>query len=870
MRFRVIALATYCLSSAAAAAQWAASVDSRSGLPMLSKGGDTALSSAFAFWGKNWTWANQSVQFKVIGPFTYSIAGHNPTLNFDLAGVVIEPADRQLAWQIDLNAHAPATGIVGGGIVFTFDLANFGPELGEPELLPGNMGWAWGHADRCRIELRFDRPLAAIYFEGGRKSELRAFLLKDEILPGTQRLVATMRLSGDVALRPSSPERFGMEDPTTWAADILTPDASPVDLSFLNASNKPAGKRGFLKARGDELVFDDGTPARFWGTNLTSNALFLTPKDDVRRQARRISQLGFNLVRLHHHDSEWVSPNIFGDRSSPDTRQLSAESLEKLDWWIKCLEDEGIYVWLDLQVGRRAKRGDGIDNFEELRQGRPSAGLTGYNYVNASIRAAMKQFDQLYLDHQNRFTGLSYKDDPSIVTVLISNENDITHHFGNALLPDKGVPAHSAIYLHEAEAFAAKFSLPKDSIWRAWEDGPSKIFLNDLEERFDADMISYLRALGVRVPIVTTSTWGSNPLSSLPALTVGDSINVHSYGGVGELEKNPQFGANLVDWVAAARVVGKPLTVTEWGVDDHGELSPDRQDIPLYIAGSAAMQGWSAVMFYAYSQEALSSNGGTPSIYHAYNDPALMSSLPAAALLYRRGHVSEATTRYVFAPSKDLLFDHAISAATSVALRTAAERGKLAVAMPRVPELPWLSKSAIPAGAQVLSDPLKSSIPMNASEIVSDSGELTRNWDRGTFTIDTPRTQSAMGWIGGNPIRLANLEVQLSTRNGVVAVQSLDENPIRESRAIMISLGARSVPSTPRSLPFYSEPMRGRFSFSAPPGLALSVWDAHASKMRRIAPPPYVNGRYVLTVDKSLSSGWLILTPDASHRPLLH
>jgi hypothetical protein len=54
-------------------------------------------------------------------------------------------------------------------------------------------------------------------------------------------------------------------------------------------------------------------------------------------------------------------------------------------------------------------------------------------------------------------------------------------------------------------------------------------------------------------------------------------------------------------WIAAAQVIGKPLTVTEWGLDSQGSgsLAPDREDIPLYIASSASMQGWSGLMFYA-------------------------------------------------------------------------------------------------------------------------------------------------------------------------------------------------------------------------------------------------------------------------------
>jgi Cellulase (glycosyl hydrolase family 5) len=671
-------------------------------------------------------------------------------------------------------------------------------------------------------------------------------------------LAAFCSAYGGIMLNPAAPEKFGFDDYTAWPAGILDWNTSPVDLSFLNAPEMPAGKRGFLKARGDRLVFEDDTVARFWGTNLTAYALFATSKDNVKRHAHRLSELGFNLVRVHHHDSEWVDPNIFGDQKTPNTQTLDPSMLEKLDWWIKCLKDEGIYVWLDLHVGRRVKAADGIEGFEEISQGKPTASLFGYNYVNESIREAMKRFNERYLNHQNRFTGLRYKDDPVIVALLITNENDITHHFGNALLPDKHVPKHTAIYMREAESFAGKYALPKNRVWRAWENGPSKLFLNDLERRFDVDMMAHLRTLGVKSPIVTTSTWGLNPLSSLPALTVGNLIDVHSYGGVGELEKNPIFGANLEHWIAAAHVVGKPLTVTEWGVDSHGSLAPDRQDIPLYMASSASMQGWNGVMFYAYSEEPLTERRSTPSIYQAYNDPALMAALPAAALLYRQGHVTEANTRYVFEPTKEMLFDRPISAANSVALRTASERGKLMIALPRVPELPWLDASVVPSGAKIIYDPQQSQIPVGATEIVSDSGELRRNWDQGTFTIDTPRTQAAMGRIGGKTITLAEVEVAVTTRNAVVAVQSLDGNPIGRSRKIMISLGARSVPRADNSLPFYSEPVEGRILVSAPAGLNLRAWDARTGKLLQVA-ASYRDGRYILTLDRSRGSSWLLL-----------
>jgi hypothetical protein len=657
------------------------------------------------------------------------------------------------------------------------------------------------------------------------------------------------------AISATAAERFGLDDPTKWPRDVSDWNRSLVDLSFLNDAEKPAGKHGFVRAVKDRLEFEDGAPARFWGTNLTAYALFGTAPDTVKLQARRLSELGFNLVRLHHHDSSWVVPNIFGDQSAPDTRTLSAAMLEKLDWWIKCLKDEGIYVWLDLHVGRQFKASDAIDDFGEIAKEKSTASPNGYNYVNASIQKAMQQFNEAYVNHRNVFTGLRYKEEPAIAAMLLTNENDLTQHFGNALLPDKNVPKHNALYMSRAEAFAAKYALPKDKTWRSWEHGPSKLFLNDLEHRFDIDMIEQLRALGVRAPIVTTSSWGYAPLSSLPALTTGNIIDAHSYGGTNELEKNPIDVPNMIHWIAAAHVAGRPLTATEWNVESFP--APDRHAIPLYVAGSASLQGWDALMQYAYSQVPFTDRGA-PSNWHAFNDPALLATLPAAALLYRRNDVREARTTYVFAPTPDQLFNVLISPATSVALRTAAEKGKLTIAMPQTRELPWLEKSQIPASAKIIADPNLSLIDGRASEAVSDTGELHHNWDQGIYTIDAPRTQAAMGWIGGKRIALADVEIAATTRNATVAVQSLDGKNIGEARAIMISLGARSIPESGNHMPFHSEPVTGELKIRAGAGLKL-YGRREPGRENQVITIPYENGRYEIDMGHDGIDHWLIL-----------
>lgn len=836
---------------------WQVSIDEQNGLPVVTQGGGPVMSAKFDFWAQDWSWTGFQTALSVDGPGRYTLQGLNKALDFELKAAITQVQPQTLAWDFDLDAHSRQRDVIGGGMVFQFDPAQIAGAMGAPQLLADNRGWSWGGTEQGRrVEMRFDPPLAKVYFERGNPSELRAFFYKDAIAAGKQQVKAVLNVTGDIALAPTPTERFGLVDTTAWPEDQLDWRTSPVDLSFLNARQKPAGKHGFVQARGEQLVFEDNTPVRFWGTNLSAYALFKSPDEEIAQQAKRLSALGFNLVRLHHHDSPWVSPNVFGDGTQVrDTQQLDAESMRKLDLWIKALKDEGIYIWLDLHVQRALTAQDGIDDFGELAKGQARVDLKGYAYVNASIQQAMKHFAAQYLGHVNPLTGLAYKDDPAIAAILLTNENDITQHYGNALLPDKDVPRHSQRYMAAAKAFASQHDLPADLTWRAWQPGPSKLFLNDLEQRFNADMIAHLRALGVRVPIATTSTWGGNGLSALPALTVGDVIDAHSYGASGQLEKNPLTSDGLIDWLAAAQVVGKPLTVSEWNAEPFP--LPDRHSLPLYIAGTASHQGWDAMLQYAYSQQAFNPGWRTADNWHAYNDPALLATMPAAALMYRRGDVQPASTRYVFAPSPETLYNQDITPRTSALLRTAVGLGQLQIALPVTPQLPWLKPAAIADGATVLHDPAQALLPADATESVSDTGELKRNWQSGLYTIDTPLTQAATGWLGGRTITLGDVQVQASTPYASIAVQSLDGVVLGQSRSLLVSLGTRAVPQPEENTRFHVEPLKAQLSIKAPAGLKLFARDAQAQL--KPLPASYRDGRYHITLDGTYMSNWMFL-----------
>ena len=48
----------------------------------------------------------------------------------------------------------------------------------------------------------------------------------------------------------------------------------PVDISFVFAEERPAGKHGFLRADDDVFRFENGTKARVWGVNFNGGTNF--------------------------------------------------------------------------------------------------------------------------------------------------------------------------------------------------------------------------------------------------------------------------------------------------------------------------------------------------------------------------------------------------------------------------------------------------------------------------------------------------------------------------------------------------------------------------------------------------------------------
>lgn len=122
--------------------------------------------------------------------------------------------------------------------------------------------------------------------------------------------------------------------PVTASDDPFDP-ASITDLR--DRLDQPAGTHGALRPDGDDLRFEDGTPARFWGVGAAIGA---TP-ELMARQARWYAKNGISLVRLHPVQA---TVGLWQRDPASGARRLDPDGLDRLDRWFAALKAEGIYM----------------------------------------------------------------------------------------------------------------------------------------------------------------------------------------------------------------------------------------------------------------------------------------------------------------------------------------------------------------------------------------------------------------------------------------------------------------------------------------------------------------------------------------------
>ncbi|MBN2531367.1 MAG: carbohydrate binding domain-containing protein [Spirochaetales bacterium] len=227
----------------------------------------------------------------------------------------------------------------------------------------------------------------------------------------------------------SSPD----QNPGKELFDFVIPwdDDSKTAINVHQEPISPAGKEGFIIVNADGHLADRKGRVRFWGVNTCFGANFPSHKD-AEKIARHMAKFGINIVRFHHMDM-FPAPNGIWESTSPD-RILDNKQLDKLDYFIFQLKQNGIYADLNLLVSRPFHRGTELHpDIEKVKDWKDRAVI---GMFDEDIIKLQKRYAKDLLTHKNPYTGQTYTEDPALAFIEINNENGLIHAYLNGQLDD--------------------------------------------------------------------------------------------------------------------------------------------------------------------------------------------------------------------------------------------------------------------------------------------------------------------------------------------------------------------------------------------------------------------------------------------------
>jgi hypothetical protein len=352
-------------------------------------------------------------------------------------------------------------------------------------------------------------------------------------------------------------------------------------------------------------------------------------------------------------------------------------------------------------------------------------------------------------------------------------------------------------------------------------------------DSFYTAMYSYLRGIGVRVPITYTNwsfwNWDAAGLKN------ADYMDMHHYYGGDIIGAGNELGGVWAEqsiyargqaWgkIAKHAVYNKPVMSSECGQNPpkiyRGAYYPS-------FAAISCLQGWDCITGYAYSQSGSPSRYMSGQFLGAYEwegDPATIAGLAAGALIYRRQDVAPAQqTAVMQVPRSEwyvLHWENGGEKATENLPRLNAILEQHKVAVVYGDTIP-----AALAAADVLDVNNAFSYTHPNTELRSDTDQLWRDWGRGIGTINTPRTQSAFGRLGGVVQTTSDCSFTINNAYASVVLSTLDTNPIATSGKLLLVASGRvqntgmgydlleSRVVVTGSAPVVAEPITGTVSF---------------------------------------------------------
>jgi hypothetical protein len=603
--------------------------------------------------------------------------------------------------------------------------------------------------------------------------------------------------------------------PAYFPLQTATDDFAPNALDLSGLIEAPTGRHGFLTVRGDRFVFQDGTPARFFGAQMN-----VPSKEQADYTVRRMRRQGINITRLHGLE-------FLNDRNGKTSFDYNAAAWDRLDYLISKLGENGIYIILDVHYPLTFPFKSG-DNLAALPQGGPASHA---QFIDGQIAGILHQRMRDVFTHVNPYTQKRYADDPTLAMVEVLNEDSLfwgsvqepfraalekkfSDWLRNKYGDDEGLrrawAAGGKSPLGEGEGLGPgrRIALYRNTDFteRRLQENPERKlrgqdqlrFLHELEEKYWSASRAVLRQAGVKVPIAGTNWQGHGFPTRVHMLSQSrlDYVDRHGYWdhpqGEGNLKWRiatasfhnlPMVKAvranqdtiaylgigNLVTEKAWEQVLGRPLTISEWNTCLPNEYSLEGTGL---MTAYGLLQGWDGSLQFGYFSTDFRTELGRGS-FDLFGNPPQILQFPAAALMWHRQDVKEAPL------VAESLYD------PESVFEWTEDRKPLPLAAALVGKVGY--RFARERRRPVVKDLRKYWDPQTLTAR-SLTGELTWDAREGVVYVDTPRSQAVIGFLSVRPHRLRTIRLTSPNRFGAVYVTALSGHaPIGEARRLLVT-----------------------------------------------------------------------------------
>ena len=698
-------------------------------------------------------------------------------------------------------ADFPVDAYDGGWVSGDGSIRQLSPESGknDPTLFYGAVSEfsVCGKDGKPRLTLRFPRSIR-VRFQDNRKWGHKSYSLRLEVAGSRFRAGEEFELS--CSLSGAEPLSLILKREETIAAGadwIQIADAgtvkpgSALDFSRLCGERNPAGAFGRVVRNGGHFEFErlPGIPQRFYGVNLCGSAN-TPPPAQARSFAARLARMGYNAVRVHHHEKALTKTDGFA---------LDQEQMSRFRNFVEACTENGLYITTDLFVSRGpiSHRSIGEDRDGNVDSAEYKELVVFHEGAFSNYLGWARQF----LGHVHPATGRRLAEEPALAWLSLVNEGNLGNCGMNWMRKYPVVAERWREWLAERRRVEpdAYRGIPESlPVSVSLEDDMNAhlaaftVFMGELERRFVTRMRRFLKdEMNCRALVTDMNSWRYPAAFQLVRGECLDFSDEHHYydhpefdgarwqmptrcGNVNPFKMADMGAPNLV----VRRIWGQPFVVSEYG---YCAPSSYRSVGGLVIGALAALQDWSGIWRFAWSHglQGVTEPETKPLDYFDLSgDPLAMASERVAVSLFLRGDLKPHDETYLLNLPKERLRSPEVPAP---------------LASVRWPWVAWYAKTGCMLkdgaldGARIagVSPDVFSKPDADVRCEIGTGGPVAIDRENGTFSVSTPCTCGVFAETGRASAGV--LDVELKGTRATVWASSLDGAALSDSKRILVT-----------------------------------------------------------------------------------